>query len=259
MLSIKNNRETAVRSCNASGKTFTAARAAHWWLLGHKDSVVITTAPTGRQVREVLWREIRAACSGKGLYPKGAVLQTQINLGDKWFALGLSTDEPDQFQGFHAEYLLVIVDEASGVPVEIFEAIDGLKPDRALLIGNPLTNEGRFASSFKEPGVSKIHISAFDTPNVIARENIIPGLITIEDINKFKNRYGEDSDVYRVRVLGEFPKADVDTVISVDEVATAMEREVKVPKYWEKKMGVDVARGPEDWAIYVVFGSAWLR
>jgi hypothetical protein len=61
-----------------------------------------------------------------------------------------------------------------------------------------------------------------------------------------KSYYGEDSDVYRVRVLGEFPKADVDSLISVDEVYKAIQREVTVVPQWEKKMGVDVARFGDD-------------
>ena len=62
----------------------------------------------------------------------------------------------------------MVVDEGSGVADVIFEAIDGLTPTRILIIGNPLKNTGRFAEAFKDPNVNKIHISAFDTPNVKA-------------------------------------------------------------------------------------------
>jgi phage terminase large subunit len=252
LISVRDNYETAVRSCNASGKTYTAARVVHNWLLAYSDAVVITTAPTGRQVREVLWREIRQACAGKDLYPPDAVMQTQINLGSKWFALGLSTDEADKFQGYHSPHLLVVVDEASGVSEETFQAIDGLKPTRILLLGNPLRHTGRFANSFKSLYVAKIHISAFDTPNVQNNEVLIPGLITTEDINRIKERYGEDSDVYRVRVLGEFPMAEEDALIGIDEIAKAMEREVDVKQQFEKKMGVDIARYGNDRTVAVI-------
>ena len=252
LTAIKDNREVSVRSCNASGKTFTASRAVHWWLMSFEDSVVITTAPTFRQVKEILWREIRAAQSGKGLYNESSILDTQINISDKWFALGLSTDKPDQFQGFHSKNLMVIVDEASGVEEAIFEAIDGLKPDKVVLIGNPLRNQGRFADSFKDPYTKKISISAFDTPNVKENKTVIPGLITNQDIARIKSRYGEDSDVYRVRILGEFPKQDSDVFIAIDEVAKAMEREVRVMNQWEKKMGVDVARFGDDRTAIII-------
>lgn len=249
LLSVRDNRITAVRSCNTSGKSFSAARIVNWWLVGHKDSVVITTAPTGRQVREVLWREIKGSVAGKGVYPRDSVLETKISLGDKWFALGLSTDKPDQFQGFHSPHLLAIIDEASGVADIIFEAIDGLTPERILIIGNPLRNTGRFATAFKDPNIHKIHISAFDTPNIKEGKVVIPGLITSEDIEGFKSKYGEDSDVYRVRVLGEFPKAEADSWIGLDEIELAMNRDPQ-ERFTEKIMGVDTARFGDDRTVF---------
>ena len=251
ILAIRNFTEVSVKSCNGSGKTYTAAGLVHWWLTSFQDSVVVTTAPTFRQVKELLWREIKAV-NLRELYPPNTVLDTQINLGERWFAIGLSSDKPDQFQGFHSKRLLVIVDEASGVPEEIFQAIDGLNPYAILLLGNPMQNTGRFADSFKQEGVKKISISAFDTPNIIAQDIIIPGLIQQKDIDRIKSKYGEDSDVYRIRVLGEFPKADVDTIISVDEVAKAIERQAIVLPHWEKKMGVDPARFGDDRSVIVI-------
>lgn len=247
---VRDYPEVSVKSCNGSGKTYTAAGLVHWWLTAFKDSLVVTTAPTFRQVKELLWREIRAV-NVKELYPPNTVLDTQINLGERWFAIGLSSDKPDQFQGFHSKRLLVIVDEASGVPEEIFQAIDGLNPYRVLLIGNPMQNTGRFADSFKMEGVKKISISAFGTPN-LAGGKIIAGLIQHKDIERIKIKYGEDSDVYRIRVLGEFPKADANTIISVDEVAKAIERKVEVLSQWEKKMGIDPARFGDDRTVIVI-------
>lgn len=252
LLAIQKYPEVAVRSCNSAGKSFTAARVVHWWLMGHSYSVVVTTAPTSRQVKEILWREIRGAVEGKSLYNPDDILETKINIADKWFAIGLSTDQPDQFQGIHSPHLLVVIDEGSGVDDKIFEAIDGLKPSKILLIGNPLRNTGRFARAFKDPQVHKIHISAFDTPNVKENKIVIPGLMSVEDIEKFKQRYGEDSDVYRVRVLGEFPKAEADTFISVDEISKAIDREIEVLPEWGKRMGVDVARHGGDRTVLLV-------
>lgn len=250
--SVRDNAVTAVRSCHASGKSYTSARVVVWWLTAFPDSVVITTAPTFRQVKEILWREIHSAIKDKGVFPPEVVLDTQINISPAWFALGLSSDKSDQFQGFHSPHLLAVVDEASGVSNEIFEAVDGLVPERVLLLGNPLSNQGRFADSFKMPNVSKIHISAFDTPNVKEGVRRIAGLITMQDVDKIRTYYGEDSDVYRVRILGEFPKQDADSLISVDDVSKAMERDVPVLPYWEKKMGVDPARFGDDRTVIVV-------
>lgn len=252
LLSVRDNATTAVRSCHASGKSYTAARVVVWWLLSHVNSVVITTAPTFRQVKEILWREIRGCIAGKALFDPKMVLETAINIDSNWFALGLSSDKSDQFQGFHSPHLLAVVDEASGVSPEIYEAIDGLAPERVLMIGNPLQNSGRFADVFKYPNVHKIHISAYDTPNVKAGSRIIPGLITNEDLEKMKVYYGADSDVFRVRALGEFPLQDNDSLIGVDEVSKAMEREVKVLPHFEKRMGVDPARFGDDRTVIII-------
>ncbi len=252
LLAVKEHGEVAVKSCHASGKTFTAARIVHWWLCSEEDSIVITTAPTFRQVKEILWREIRNAVAGKSIYPKDAVLETKINLGEKWFALGLSTDASDQFQGFHGKRLLVIGDEASGIPEEIWQAVDGLAATCILMIGNPLKNEGRFADAFKSDRVHKLTISAFDTPNIKEQRIVIPGLITQNDIERMKAYYGEDSDVYRVRVLGEFPLKDSDSLIGVDEVYKAIQRDAVVLPEFEKRMGVDVARFGDDRSVLVI-------
>jgi phage terminase large subunit len=251
LLSVKEHKVTAVRSCNASGKSFSAARVVNWWLISHVDSVVITTAPTWKQVKEILWREIKNSVAGKGIYPRDAVLQTEIHLRDKWFALGISTNKPDQFQGFHSEHLLVVIDEASGVSDEIRQAIDGLTPERILIIGNPLRNTGSFAQAFKDPGVHKIHISAFDTPNVKEGRVVIPGLITKEDVEGFRVKYGEESDVYRVRILGEFPKAEADSWIGLDEIESAMNRDPQT-RFTEKIMGVDTARFGDDRTVFQI-------
>lgn len=249
---IRDNHEVAVRSCHASGKSYVSGRIVHWWLNSWKDSVVITTAPTFRQVKEVLWREIKGSIRGKKIYPEKAVLDTSINISDQWFALGLSTDKPDQFQGFHSPHLMVLIDEASGIQPEIEEAIDGLTPEKIVRIGQPLSTTGRFADSFRMAGVKKMQISAFDTPNLKEQRIVIPGLIKAQDVENFKIRYGEDSDVYRVRVLGEFPSQDSSSLISVNDIANAMNRTVNVQSGFEKKLGVDVARFGNDRTVLLI-------
>lgn len=249
---VRDNAEVAVRSCHASGKSYVSGRIVHWWLNSYKDSVVITTAPTFRQVKEVLWREIKGSVLGKHIYPEKAILDTSINISPQWFALGLSTDKPDQFQGFHSPHLMVLIDEASGIEPEIEEAIDGLTPEKIVRIGQPLKTTGRFADSFRYPNVKKMQISAFDTPNVKEQRVMIPGLITKEDVEKFRIRYGEDSNVYKVRVLGEFPSQDVNSLISIDDVSKAIQRDLDILPHWEKKMGVDVARFGDDRTAIVI-------
>ena len=160
----------AVRSCNGSGKTFTAALATLWWLCAHDaDAMVITTAPSERQVKELLWREIRHLYGKNPELLGGKLTSTRLELSEKRFAYGFSTDTAGRFQGFHSENILVIVDEAAEVREFIFDAIYGcLTSENAkmLMIGNPSRLAGTFYDAFhKNRGRWKtIHISAFDTP-----------------------------------------------------------------------------------------------
>ena len=159
----------AVRSCNGSGKTFTAALATLWWLHMHDEATVITTAPSERQVKDLLWREIRHLHAKNPEYIGGKLTSTRLELSEKRFAYGFSTDTAGRFQGFHSKNILVIVDEAAEVREFIFDAIFGcLTSENAkmLMIGNPSRLAGTFYDAFhKNRGRWKtIHISAFDTP-----------------------------------------------------------------------------------------------
>ncbi len=101
--SVKNNQETVVASCHGAGKSFTAANVALWYLFNHKPSVVITTAPTDRQVRGILWKEIRLAHSRARVPLGGKLLTQELKLDTNWWAWGFTAPEydPDRFQGFH--------------------------------------------------------------------------------------------------------------------------------------------------------------
>ena len=156
MEAVRDHTRVSVRSCNGSGKTYIAAHVVLWWLMCFPDALVITTAPTEHQVRDVLWREVRRAYRGHEALIDGKLLRTALELGDKHFALGLSTNEAERFQGFHEGHILFVVDEASGVREGIFEAIEGSMTSqhaRMLLLGNPtkLTGQRCYSQTTKPP------------------------------------------------------------------------------------------------------------
>ncbi|MCI0851328.1 MAG: AAA family ATPase, partial [Chloroflexi bacterium] len=170
---IASEKRVAVRSCNGSGKTFVAATAVIWWLMAHAhtSAMVVTTAPTQHQVRDLLWREIRNLYFRNAALIGGKIGRTTLELSPRHFATGLSTDSPERFQGFHETNILFVVDEASGVHEEVFEAIEGSMTSRRvrlLLIGNPTSLSGTFYRAFHQNRAQykTIHISAFDTPNL---------------------------------------------------------------------------------------------
>src|ERR1700686_4646499 len=106
--SIKQRRHTAIKACHGVGKTFTLAHAALWWLARYEDRIVLTTAPTLRQVETQLWSELhRVAKRSKCTFPE--INTTKIKFrGDENFALGLSTNRSENFQGYHGKHLLII-------------------------------------------------------------------------------------------------------------------------------------------------------
>lgn len=166
---VRDYPRVTVRSCHGVGKTYTAACAVLWRVHCFCPSVVLTTAPGHRQVKDVLWRQIRALHRRARVRLPGQLLETALKIAEDTFALGFATDEGDRFQGFHGPHLFIVVEEAAGVPEVIFEAIDGClttEGARLLLIGNPTRSTGRFAESHRREGWHKIKISAFDSPNL---------------------------------------------------------------------------------------------
>jgi hypothetical protein len=256
--SVKKNPRTAVRSCHGSGKTATAARVALWFLAAYPNSRVITTAPTFTQVRDLLWSEIHSAISNApvGLYPQAAA--TRLNLAEDWFAVGVSTNKPERFQGHHAEHLLLIVDEASGVDEEIYNAAEGFftaENARLLLIGNPTQTSGTFFRAFhsERSMYETIHISAYDTPNFTGEEvenGTASKLVSPIWAEEKREQWGEDSPMYHVRVLGNFPTESDDQIMSIRAIEEAQKREEA--EGFPVVIACDVARFGSDETVIAV-------
>ena len=261
--SVWHNKKTIVKSCHGAGKSYTAARVGLAFLCAYPGSIVVTTAPTGRQVKKIIWQEWRKAVQKSKKPIGGDVLTTEHRMNDGWYAFGFATDIPDNFQGLHAERILVIVDEAAGISPEIWEAIEGLltsEGSRLLAIGNPTDPSCEFANMFKEKGIKKMRISAFDTPNFttynITREDIAnntwrekitgplpyPVLVTPEWVSGRYEKWGPESPMYISRVEGEFPEVGDNILIPLSWVEKAMARWHDMAEGTPRELGLDVAR-----------------
>ena len=208
--SVHDNQNTCAKGCYTSSKTFTAAGLVHWWMLTMPDSICVTTAPTENQVANILWRDIRSIASNcrPPLYDN-PILTTKIDAGEKWYAVGFTANESnvEAFQGFHSRRTLYIIDEGNGVNKTFFDArhkIAHNPDDRFLVIGNPRGPESEFYRCFQSSAFNQITISAFDTPNVQQDRIVIPGLITLDTVNKWREEWGEESMEWKTRVLAEF-------------------------------------------------------
>lgn len=256
--SIRDHTQTAIRSCNGAGKTFHVAHEALRFLYAYgPDAVVINTAPTWTQVENQFWRYFRAAYKRARTQLGGKLLKTKLDIDETWYALGIANDENNMeaFQGYHAKAILLIFDEASGISPKIYEAALGALAGgsivRFVLIGNPTQNSGPFYDAFRDPAFNKITISAYDVPNVKERHQVIPGLVTHEWVDQLEKRYGRDSDLFRVRVLGQFPRHAADTLISIDLVEAAFGADRELHNQDEHRIGLDPARFGDDDTAFV--------
>lgn len=252
--SVRDNKRTAVRSCHGAGKSFLAARIVLWWEFSHPGAIAVTTAPTYRQVQKVIWQEIRRSYK-KAKYPLGGeCLTTELRLDDGWYAFGLSTDDPDAFQGIHSYTgrVLVVLDEASGIPRDLYPAFDGVTTGdkcRLFMIGNPTDPYSAFADEFKQSDVAKFKIDAFHTPNLIEQREVIPGLVTQNWVDDKKKRWGEDHPLYVSRVLAEFPEGGDKTLYPLSWLERAQQTDYKPTNSAEVELGVDVARYGTDESV----------
>jgi phage terminase large subunit len=260
------NRYTSVASCHGIGKSFITAAIAITYLHLHENSIVLSTAPTGRQVEHVLWRNIRTlfAKSKKPLLGK-TPLTTRYDISTDWYAMGFkpSDSETDPTQGFHAENVLVIIDEAAGVPTML---IDGLQAalttegSRMLWVGNPTSTSGPFYDSHhsKSQGFKTLVYAWEDTPNFKAGRTVRKGLITQKWVDEVIEKYGVESAYYRSRVLAEWVSPE-DVLIPLHQLQAARERDwTDLLNYgdYPKYAGLDVARDGADKSVLTLVSGA---
>ena len=237
---LREHRRVAVKSGNGLGKGFSAAVAILWFLYCHDPAVVLSTAPTFRQVRHVLWREVHRLYRRARFSLGGKLLDTRLEMSEGRYALGLSADSHDEFQGFHSSNMLIVVDEAEGVEEAIYEAIEAVMTSencRLLLIGNPTTVSGTFRRAFYEDRdlYHTITISALESPNVLEGQANIRGLTTRKWVEERKKVWGEENPIYQARVLGEFPDQGEDTLIPLSRIDAVVS-----PRHYEPPASEDL-------------------
>jgi hypothetical protein len=260
--SVVENRYTVVHSAHSTGKSFTASRLVAWWLETREDAFVVTTAPSSAQIGAILWREIHAMHEEASLAGR-TTLDNEWYLGRKLVAFGRKPADyidPEkakaQFQGIHAMSVLVILDEAAGIPAWLWEAVDSLMTNedcRALAIGNPDDPASEFAKVCNPGSIwNRIHISAYDTPVYTGEpvpERLLKVLVSKQWVNERKKKWGEDSPMYTARVLGLFPELTDDTLIQPSWIQEAIQRDL--PGFDLGTYGADVARkGADLCAVY---------
>lgn len=243
--SVAHNRMTSVRSGHGIGKSAVQAWIVIWFMVTRPFPKIPCTAPTQHQLFDILWAEIskwirnnpsladELMWTKEKLYMKG--------YPEEWFAVARTASKPDALQGFHADDVLFIIDEASGVDDKIFEPVLGALSTpgaRLLMCGNPTQLKGFFYDSHHKNRAS------YKTFHIDGRNS---SRVSKDFVKMIIDMYGEDSDVFRVRVAGEFPLAEDDVFIPLPLVEKSVATEYVPRKHPHQiHIGCDVARFGDD-------------
>lgn len=265
-----------ITACHGPGKDALAAWAVLWVMYCFPHPKVPCTAPTKHQLSDLLWAEIakwygRIHPAFRRLYELKSDRFERRAHKDTWFAVGRTArkENPEALQGFHADTILVVVDEASGVPSIIFEVLEGAMTGprpMMLLIGNPTQTAGYFYDSHHSDRgrwhAMRVMAEAAHDGGELGQNVYLSGRVSPEYVHAMGRKYGKDSNVYRVRVLGLFPKSEDDQTIPLEWVEAARGRELPanhVNRY-PIVAAVDVARfGDDDSAMVVRKGPEVLH
>ena len=241
LYAVRDNDRVAIRSGHGIGKTAFLSWLILWWVLTRSPSRIACTANTSSQLSDILWAEVAKwhRCMPDGLKELIEVTSAKVELtGQDSFAVARTArrETPEALQGFHSPNMLFLVDEASGVDNIIFEVGEGAMSTegaKTVMTGNPTRTSGYFYEAFNKMKDS------FFTMKVSSQDSTQVGPKFIEDM---KAKYGEDSNIYRVRVLGEWPEADDDVVIPLHLLQSAAERDQVPAETTPVVWGLDVAR-----------------
>lgn len=243
--SVFANPMTSVRSGHGVGKSTVEAWSVIWFLCTHPFPKIPCTAPTQHQLFDILWAEVsKWIRNSKALSNELILTKEKLYMrgySEEWFAVARTASKPDALQGFHADHLLYIIDEASGVDDSIFEPVLGALSTpgaRLLMCGNPTQLSGFFYDSHNKnrASYSTFHIDGRNSDRV--PQDFVDTIIRM---------YGENSDVFRVRVAGDFPLQEDDIFIPLPLVERSIMTEYTpsiIPSTIH--IGCDVARFGDD-------------
>jgi hypothetical protein len=235
---VATRRSVSIKGCHGSGKTFTVCGLVPYELLAHDESIVLTIAPTLRQVK-LMWNEIEGA-----IRAVPARLPERTTTGWHWsekrYAQGFSSSKGVNAQGFHGRRVLIIADEAIGISSDVWDAVEGIRAAgdvHLVKLCNPTVPQGAPYEDFTRLRGSTecITISAFDTPNLagLTMETLLqlseeeldyapfPWLTRRRWVKEMYHKWGPTNPRFMSRVLGEFPTQADDAVFQLDWIEKA--------------------------------------
>lgn len=250
--SVRDHAQTAVHSCHAIGKSFVAATTVAWWLDVHPvgEAFVVTTAPTDKQVKAVLWREINRLHTRAGL--QGRTNLSEWYIGKELVAFGRkpADQDPTAFQGIHARYVLLVFDEACGIPKDLWDAGSSIvsnEHSRTLAIGNPDDPFGEFAANCRpNNGWKVIHVGYKHTPNFTGEpvsEIVRDSLISKRWVEERAKKWGVGSAIFTSKCGGQFPLEGTSGTIPYAWAVACRSLELPESQHDVVEGGIDVGAG----------------
>lgn len=245
-------RKISIRAGHGVGKSTSCSWAILWHMITRWPQKTVCTAPTAPQLFDALFSELKfwVRKLPPAIQDLFEVTTDRIVLSASPEASFVSArtsskERPEALAGIHSENVLLIVDEASAIPEEIYESAAGSMSGhsaKTVLIGNPTRSSGMFYKTHHELSGDwwTMKVSCEDNP-----------LVAEDFLKQIRDTYGETSNAYRVRVLGEFPLADDDTLIPAELVDAAMDRDVVLNLDAPLLYGIDPARFGDDASVLV--------
>lgn len=295
---VRDHERVCISAAHDLGKSFSLAKIVLTFMVVYPGMKIITTAPTFNQVKRLLWSEIRSGWRKSKVPLGGEMLSTEWKIDDDWFAIGFTSKTEanvgegqgtaSTFQGFHGEHIMVIFDEATGVPHQIWTQAEGLLTSgnvRFVAIGNPTSRSSEFFKCFSSPAWHKIYLSCFDSPNLKANEIndmddlqkelmvlkgmneksayerirsyklVQPKLLSLSWVMQAALKWGTSHPLFVSKVLGKFPEEDENVLIPLSIIEKAQfryddKKPSKTPQH--RSVGVDPARFGSDMTVITI-------
>ena len=259
----------ACKSGQGPGKTTVSAIIGLWRCFQAVDALTVVTAPTMRQCRDVWLVEARRRMENADplLQRFVTVTKSRIVIAGRpdWGVKLVTATREENAQGYHEQNMTVICEEASGIPRELITQFKGTlsNPNALFLqIGNPNTRDCSFFDCFN---LMRHRWRCF-TFNAEDTARDYPHIVNPQRNKDLEEEFGRDSDVYRVRVLGEFPHADPNCVLSSEDLEKCLDPALMRPLALSprattgqrvRQFGIDFARfGGDESVIYRRSGNA---
>lgn len=284
--SVRMHRRTVVYAGQAVGKTHGMAALVQWHFDAFDPSITLTTAPNWPSVHDLLWGEIKAQRRPRAM--PGRLLDLRLDGGPMHYAAGHNAESASGFQGRHEERVLLVLDEAMGVPPYIWEAVDAMmtSPDcRVIALGNPTETSGAYYDVRDDPDWHVIRISCLDHPNIIAglagQPAPFPKAVNLVWVREMIEAHAQATteatadafewppgsgshfvpdDIFRSRVLGLFPRQSSYAIWSEEWLTKARTTRLAWAAHELPELGVDVARyGSDNSNLYARRGPQVLR